>query len=194
MFQLLCRSTSCYLRAPEATRVTKHWRTVFLSMRWDAWWDMESIFNSPCPNVHFISQHNTFLQLQYLFPALLKTIWGGRSADLSLFWCCPPHRWSWTSWPSSTSSTSVFSTPTSSWRSRSAETSCGSPSASPSGTAPRSTTTFRSSKPSSHHRFLPSCPQRRPRSRRCLANSVWMLNVLWSLLSGYIGFFFVFNQ
>lgn len=70
--------------------------------------------------------------------------------SLSALWCLcthqplslPPRRWSWTSWPSSTSSTSVFSTPTSSWRSRSAGTSSGSQSASPSGTALRSTTTF----------------------------------------------------
>lgn len=64
-------------------------------------------------------------------------------------------RWSWISWPSSTSSTSVFSTPTSSWRSKSAGTSSGSPSALPSGTAPRSTTIFPSSKQSSsHHHFI----------------------------------------
>lgn len=67
----------------------------------------------------------------------------------------PTCRWSWTNWPSSTNSTSVFSTPTSSWRSRSAGTSCGSLSASPSGTAPRSTTTFPS--------FEPPLPPSQPR-------------------------------
>lgn len=49
-------------------------------------------------------------------------------------------RLSWTNWPSLTSSTSVFSTLTWSWRSRNAVTLCGLLSVSRRGTAPRSTT------------------------------------------------------
>lgn len=95
---------------------------------------------------HFVSTLTT--SFVFIFYSLTSVL----TLSFHLLRVC---RWSWISWPSSTSSTSVFSTPTSSWRSKSAGTSSGSPSALPSGTAPRSTTIFPSSKQSSsHHHFI----------------------------------------
>lgn len=74
---------------------------------------------------------------------------------INLYFVCFSCRWSWINWLSSTSFTSVFFMLMSSWRSRSAGTSYGSQSASPSGTAPRLTTTFPSFNPPLLH-FPPS--------------------------------------
>ena len=56
-----------------------------------------------------------------------------------------PFRWTWTWTRSCSSFTSASSTPSWNWRNKSAETSCGSRSASPRSTGPKSTTTSPSS-------------------------------------------------